>query len=250
MHPLLLPVVLLAAFLASLALAARASRHTAWRAVDHPQYGVMQGAMLGLLALMLGFSFSGAMSRFVERQDVIVREANAIGTAWLRAELLPEPHRALFRGDLRLYAEARIELFAEAGASGVEPVRARLSALHGALWASAVAGVRERPEATMAVLMPLNEAIDLLSVRDASARRHTPRPVMAVIIACSLASVASVGFGLATADPRLRVAAAVLAMLVAATLWIILDLDYPRLGFIQVSDAPLREALAGMSGTP
>src|SRR5688500_15183798 len=73
------------------------------------QVGAIQGAMLGLLGLLLGFSFAGAASRFIERQDLIVQEANAIGTAYLRADVIPEPHASELRQGLADYVAHRLD---------------------------------------------------------------------------------------------------------------------------------------------
>src|SRR6185436_171858 len=74
------------------------------------QVGAIQGAVLGLLGLLLGFSFAAAGARFVEKQDLIVQEANMIGTAYLRADLLEEPHATRLRQALEEYVRHRIEV--------------------------------------------------------------------------------------------------------------------------------------------
>lgn len=91
------------------ALGRRASRSQSERVIN-PQLGTLLAAMLGLLALLLGFSFSIVASRFHERQQLIVREANAIGTAFLRADLLEEPSRDQLRTALKTYTSQRQEL--------------------------------------------------------------------------------------------------------------------------------------------
>jgi hypothetical protein len=90
------------------------------------QLGTMQGAILGILALLLGLSFSGATTRFVERQDVLVREANSIGTAYLRADLLGSPWRESIKNHLRDYTAARIELFDSVRREEAMMINARL----------------------------------------------------------------------------------------------------------------------------
>jgi len=78
---------------------------------DSPQLGTVQGAILGLLGLLLGFSFAAAGGRFIERHDLIVAEANAIGTASLRADLFDEPYRGQYRKLLRDYTTNRMAMF-------------------------------------------------------------------------------------------------------------------------------------------
>lgn len=205
--------------------------------------GTIQGAMLGLLALLLGFAFSGATSRFIQRQDIMVQEANAIGTAFLRADLLPAEHRDRLRAALRAYTDARLDLFAESdmGVWGEAAEKhARLVALQSPLWSVTVAGVAERPAAMVAVLPPVNEVIDLLALRDAAIRRHLPAEVLGLLIGCAVVALATIGYGQGLASRRGGSAAVALCILTAAALWVTIDLDYPRRGLIQVNDAPLR----------
>src|SRR5215813_9733585 len=98
-------IAILGGLLISIEIGFRVGRHAAERndALASGQIGAIQGATLGMLALLLGFSFAGAAARFLERQDLIVTEANAIGTAYLRADLLDEPYRAQLRACLARY---------------------------------------------------------------------------------------------------------------------------------------------------
>src|SRR5258708_3234346 len=103
------------------------------------QARVMEAAVLGLLALLLGFAFSMAASRFDTRRQQILDEANAIGTTYLRARLLPEPHGATAAGLLRRYADARIDFY-DAGVDDGKFKAAcdRSESLHDELWSTAV----------------------------------------------------------------------------------------------------------------
>jgi len=205
------------------------------------QIGAVQGAMLGLLGLLLGFSFGGAASRFIERQDLIVQEANAIGTAYLRAELLDEPHGGDIRQTLAQYVRHRLEV-SKSLASGYRPeTEAEVAAFHGRLWAGARDGVRAKPEMSEVVLEPVNEVIDLHATRTAAGRKHLPIPVLSLLIACSLLALAVIGFGCGLSGRRSLTMTVSLAILVAATLWITIDLDYPRSGIIRLSDVPLEQ---------
>jgi hypothetical protein len=211
-----------------------------------PQLGAMQGATLGLLGLLLGFSFSGASGRFIERQDIIVHESNAIGTAYLRADLLSEPHRTSLRSALRSYLVDRLRLFVTLDAAASEPVMLDLERRHHEIWAAGTAGVANDHSITMAVLPPLNEVIDLLAVRNAATERHLPYLVLGLLVSCSAISIALIGYGCGRDGKRQFVGAGSLAFLIAAALWITIDLDNPRLGIIRVSDGPLRTALESM----
>ncbi len=207
------------------------------------QLGTMQGAILGMLALLLGLSFSGATSRFVDRQDVLVREANAISTAYLRADLLPPTHAESVRFHLRAYAAARLELFESISEHRSVEINQRLATIQSSLWSAAVQGVNESPSLTLIVIPPLNEVFDLLAVRNAATHRHLPALVLFLLFSSALAAMATVGYGLGLSKNRHRLAAAALCLLISVSLWTTIDLDFPRAGLIQISDAPLRAAI-------
>ena len=213
----------------------------------HPQLGVVQGSIFGLLGLLLGLCFAGALNRFVERQQIIVREANAVGTAYLRADLLPEAQRAHVKSLLREYTQQRIDLFSMRTGYDDRKIQDKLTTLHEGMWASAVQGTREDAELGQLVLPPLNEVLDLLGERNAADRRHIPVLVTIVLIASAMASIAALGLGIETGDKRLRAPASILAFLIATTLWTTLDLDFPRSGLITIDARPLREALDAMA---
>lgn len=203
--------------------------------------GALQGAAIGLLGLLLGFAFSGSTSRFIERQDIIIREANAIGTAALRADLLDGAHRAAFRSALRAYTDDRVMLFNEVRDTQSSAIIERLAASQEVMWNAAVAGVKDRPGIVMAVLPPVNEVIDLHSVRNAASFRHLPVAVMGLLIVCAAVAMGMIGYGCGLAGARQRATAGTLAILIAASLWTTIDLDHPKLGLIRISGEPLME---------
>lgn len=213
---------------------------------DRSQVGVLQGAMLGLLGLLLGFAFSGATSRFMERQQVIVAEANAMGTACMRADLLPEPAATQLRVHLRAYADKRIELFRETRQRESKQIEAELTALHGKLWEAARAGALAKPEVMMAVLPPINDVIDLLGTRNAMTRLHMPWSVVAVLIAAAAIAMGTIGYGSGLVKRRPRALAMSFAGLIGIVMWVTVDLDYPRVGLIQLSEQPLVDAREAM----
>jgi hypothetical protein len=242
---LLVAAALFGLLLASLETGFRAGQRSAAREADaraSGQVGAIQGAVLGLLGLLLAFSFSAAGGRFLERQDLIVAEANAIGTAWLRADLLAEPHRSELRAALERYAKQRIELAAHLRQGLDAGAAAEVARLHDRLWRAAAAGVAERPAVTLAVLPPVNEVIDLHATRVAAARKHLPSLVLGLLIACSVLAIGVIGYGCGLAGSRRAPLTVALAVLIGTGLWVTIDLDHPRAGLLLVSDAPL-EAL-------
>jgi hypothetical protein len=238
----LVPLALLALLLFSLEVGFRRGRRAA---AEHDvaagsQVGAIQGALLGLLGLLLAFSFAAAGSRFLDRQDLIVEEANAIGTAFLRADLLAEPHRSELRQALKRYTDHRIRLSASLQAGLPRDAQTEVDGLHARIWSAASQGVAARPEAMLAVLNPVNEVIDLHATRLAAARKHLPGPVLGLLIVCSGLALAVIGYGCGLGGRRRAPLSVPLALVVAAALWITIDLDYPRRGLLQLSDAPLK----------
>jgi hypothetical protein len=209
----------------------------AHEAAAENQVGAIQGALLGLLGLLL---FAAAGSRFLERQDLIVSEANAIGTAFLRADLLAEPQRSELREALRRYTEHRIQLSANLRDGVSADALAEIEREHARIWSAASQRVTARPNATLAVLNPVNEVIDLHSTRLAAARKHLPLPVLCLLIVCSGLSLAVIGYGCGLGGRRRAPLTVPLALIVGASLWITIDLDHPRGGLLRLSDAPLQ----------
>lgn len=203
--------------------------------------GAIQGAMLGLLGLLLGFSFSGAAGRYMERQDLITREANAIGTAYLRAGLLDEPQRTALRSELATYVQERLEALKVIQYGMTDELIASVNAAHARIWSAAEEGVLAKPAVTVAVLGPVNDVIDMHALRVAAGFRHLPGLVLALLVSCSLLALAVVGFALGFAGRRNPTMTTVLALLVAAALWTTIDLDHSRIGFVRVSDAALEQ---------
>lgn len=244
---LVVPAVLFAASWFALRVGHRlgARRHRKHEAGG--QLGTVQGGALGLLGLLLGFAFSGATSRFIARDEIIVQEANAIGTAYLRADLLDEPARSTLRASLRRYAADRVELFDARWNEHTAELRARIASDHDQMWKTALAGVESRPQSAIAVLPPLNEVFDLLSTHEAAERRHLPFMVLALLIACALVSLGTIGYGFGLQGLPYSHSAGPFAMLIATALWVTIDMEYPRAGLIQVSNRPLVQVRDGLA---
>ncbi len=208
---------------------------------DSAQLGAIQGAMLGLVGLFLGFSFSGAASRFLDRAQLIVQEANAIGTAYLRADLLNDPHRSTLRQSLQAYTRHRIDSADDLALRNDRAAIGETERLHGVIWSAARAGVLLQPEFGEVVLPPVNDVIDHFAEWQAARRRHLPPLVVALLVASSAMALFAIGVGHGQGGKRHAAITGTLAVLLAATLWTTIDLDYPRIGVIRISDAPLRE---------
>lgn len=201
--------------------------------------GAADGAVFGMMGLLLAFTFTGAASRFDQRRDLIVQESNAIGTAWLRLDLLQAGPRERARDFMRRYLDQRLAAYRHVtDAAQLAQSMAAANALQSELWTLAVSQSREDKTQPLAqLLLPaLNDMFDLASSRILSTRMHPPPAIFGMLLALVLASAFLVGFGQAKTANQSRLHLLGFAAITALALYIILDLEYPRLGLIRVDD--------------
>ncbi len=236
--------IALVLFLGMLALQEMGRRWALKRAAEDPQagregLGGVEGAVYGLLGLLVAFSFSGAASRFEARRDLIVEEGNAIGTAYLRLDVLPAEAQPALREKFRRYVDSRLEAYRKL--PDLDAARAELArsvVLQGELWREAVAVTRAvGSPAPQTVLPPLNEMFDIASTRTAMTQAHPPFAIFGMLVALALVSAFMVGFGMAGSRNRSGVHMLAYAAVLATVIYVIVDLEFPRLGLIQVSGA-------------
>jgi hypothetical protein len=219
------------------------------RSKDEPfdrQVGLVRTSTAALVAFLIGFAFSGAASRFIDRQDMIVKEANALGTAYLRADTIAEPQRSELKAAIKEYTADRATLLSREGRGQIEALLTKVSGLHERMWKSAIEATQSNAPLMAVVLPPINEIIDLHSTHLAMVRRHLPIPIMAMLLGTVAISVGMIGFGNGRVGRRFSVLDAVYGVALAAALWMTIDLDYPGIGLIRVSNLPVVEALAAM----
>ncbi|HEY1383749.1 MAG TPA: hypothetical protein VGF43_09045 [Dongiaceae bacterium] len=219
------------------------------RSPDEPfdrQVGLVRTSTGALVAFLVGFAFSGAASRFIDRLDIVVKEANALGTAYLRADTIAEPQRSELKAALREYAGDRVQLLSGERRDQIEPLLAKVNGLHERMWEAAIKGTRDRAPVMVVVLPSINEIIDLHSTHLALARRHLPLPIMAVLLGTAAIGIALLGFGNGRVGRRFSLLDCVYGTVLAIALWMTIDLDYPGIGAIGVSNRPIVEALAAM----
>ena len=138
------------------------------------QVALVRASTAALIAFLVGFAFSGAASRFVDRLDLVVKEANALGTAYLRADTIAEPQRSELKAALKEYTADRVVLLNREGHDQIGPLLAKVSALHERMWRPAIKATQDNAPLMAVVLPPINEVIDLHAVHLATARRHLP----------------------------------------------------------------------------
>jgi hypothetical protein len=221
-------------------------------AKDEPrkgQIGGVQGAILGLLALLLGFTFSMAVDRYETRRDLVLREANSIGTTYLRASFLPEAHKAAVENALRRYVDARLAFY-DAGNDTVKlaAVEADTVRLQNELWAHTVAAGKMAPSPlTVSFVNSLNETIDLDATRLNAMRWHVPGAVWLLVLVVAAAGCYATGFSAGTTCARTTFSNLILPLLIAVVITLISDLDRSRVGLIGVSQQPLVDLKAGLT---
>jgi len=211
----------------------------------------IEGAILGLLALLIAFTFSMALSLFEVRRDALLNEANAIATTALRARLLPAPHNAESLKLLREYIRIRLDL-AQSVPSPPEmtAATARSNAIQEALWqqVKAVAATDNAMVPTGLFIQSLNEMIDDQEKRLSAVANRVPNIILIALYGIAIFAGAFSGYASGLEVQRARLPIYAMAVLVAAMILLIQDLDRPNAGFIRVSQQPMLDAAASLSG--
>jgi hypothetical protein len=210
----------------------------------------LEGAVIGLLALILGFTFAMGLSRFETRRDAILTEANAIGTTALRARLLPEARRKEVLGLLRDYVNVRLDITQRPGtrddlAAAIE----KSNVLQEKLWqqAMAVAATDNAMVPTGLFIQTLNETIDDQAKRLAALRNRVPNIVLLALFGIAIVASGFAGYASGLDARRSRVPVYVMGLLAFTVIMLILDLDRPGAGFIEVSQQPMIDAAASIA---
>lgn len=213
------------------------------------QTSIVLGSLVGILALTLGFTFSLSLNRYDQRSVEVVGEANALGTAWLRTDLVGEPRRTEVRTLLQRYGSLRAEA---SRVAALEDPRLALveeaEAVFAELWVLASEEARElRDPVAMGFLSSLNDVADVLSARDAAIRHHVPELVMYMLFATFIMLGGVAGYSSGISDVRPGVPVYAMILLIVALVFLIIDLDRPRRGLIEVDQSTLISTVAAMS---
>lgn len=235
-------VGLLVAMLAALGFGRRYG--SAWRSKrpgrELPGLATVQGAIFALLGLLVAFTFSGAASRFDSRREQVTVEANAIGTAYLRLDLLPAAAQPELREAFRRYADLRIELYRSAtAAERLRALLAETTELQGTIWRLAQAAADQSGDTAARVLLTpaLNDMFDIVTTRTRARYMHPPPVIFVMLGALAVLGALLAGFELSASDDPPKLVSWVFAITLALTFYVILDLEYPRLGLIRLDAA-------------
>jgi hypothetical protein len=214
-------------------------------------FGIVDGAVFGLIGLLIAFTFSGAASRFDARRHLVVEETNAIGTAYLRVDLLSPSAQSALRDSFRRYVEARLEVYRKLpDIAAAKRELANATEIQRLIWSQAVAACQEAPQpATMLLLPALNAMIDITTTRTMATQIHPPPIVFVLLYVMALVGALLAGYSMASTRPRSWTHMLGFAAIMAVTVYVIIDLEYPRLGLIRVDaiDQALVELLESMN---
>ena len=210
--------------------------------------GYLLSGALALLGLLVAFTFAAASDRYDTRRHLVVEEANAIDTTYLRMQALDDAPRAAASQLMVRYVQARRSWF-EAGenAAGVAQVDAATEDLQHRIWAVVLADVRANPTATVnpSLMQTTNDMFELAASRRAALQEHIPISIVRTMLLYSLIAAAMIGYGMAKGAREVAASAALFLVLTLA-ICLILDLDRPRSGTVTVSQAPMDRAAAAV----
>jgi hypothetical protein len=213
-----------------------------WRGATTPAgtgsgAAVLEGAVFGLMSLMIAFTFNGAASRLDERRHLVADETNAIGTAYLRIDVLPADVQPVLRDKFSQYVDARIAFYRNlSSAPKAKENLSRAAVLQHEIWALAVAGSQKAasPAVMTLVLSALNEMIDMTTRRTVALESHPPSIIFAMlgilVLSCSMIA----GDVMAGSGARHWLQMLVFAVMMTIVLYVILDIEYPGMGLTTV----------------
>ena len=196
--------------------------------------GPIEGSVLGLFGLLLAFSFGGGVSRFNERTVLVINESNAVGTVWLRMDGLPAADQPAIRKSFRDYVNARVET--QAVDDETKVLEDRLYQLKDQLW-KGIQAVYKRDGYTSSgnfLMASLNDLFEIGDKRLAYRRYHMPIAVFIFLLALGLVGGLMAGMALAGAKNRNWLYPVGFALINGLTIYLIIDIEYPRHGLIRI----------------
>jgi hypothetical protein len=203
--------------------------------------GMLVGSLLALMAFLLAITMGMASDRFDNRRQLVLNEANAIGTTFLRAGYLPAPYAADSRALLREYVPLRIT---ETDQTTLRANFTRSLEIQDELWSKAEELARATPDSVVLGLYidSLNQTIDISEARvTAIVNARVPQTVLVLLLAGMVLTMGAVGYSAGLTRHRGVLTAVVLVVALAAVLTLVVDLDRGSEGFLQVSQQPLRD---------
>lgn len=209
------------------------------------QTNAIQAGILGLLGLLLGFTFNMSLQRYDNRSYAVVNEANAIGTALLRTKLLPEPYDSKTKDLLQKYLDLRIKI-SKVDLTILEErktINEETNKIQDQIWEYAIkaAEIDPGPVTTGYFISSLNDVIDIRGERNEILQRHIPELILFLLFIVFIIGGALMGYTSGLGLKRAYVPTVIFTFLIVLVVFIIIDLDRPKRGFIQVKQDSLIE---------
>jgi hypothetical protein len=197
-------------------------------------FSVIQGATLTLLGLIIGFSFSMAIGRYDQRKNYEEEEANAIGTEYVRADLLPAADGAQAHALLKSYLDQRIVYYQTRDSEKLREIDAEVARLQTELWASVRSPAAAQPTPIIGLVVSgMNDVLNTQGYTQAAWRNRIPASAWALMLAIAISGSVMIGYGLRSLSGRLGLQMA-LPLVISISLLLIADIDSPRAGLIRV----------------
>jgi hypothetical protein len=231
---LLLPASFLVLCLSGWIAASRFEKLRLQVAAERNDFGVVEGATLTLLGLIIGFTFSMALGRYEQRKNLEEEEANAIGTEYLRAELLPAADAAKVRALLLSYLDQRVLFYTTRDEQQLEQINSRTVQLQTELWSAVKAPVSAQPTPVVALaVVGMNDVLNSQGYTQAAWSNRIPITAWALMMAIAVCATMLVSIGARSAKAHFGVLS-VLPLVVSIAFFLIADIDSPRRGMIRV----------------
>jgi hypothetical protein len=203
--------------------------------------GAAEASIYAVIGLILAFSFSGADARFEKRRHLIMSETNAIGTAYMQLDLLPEPTRSEVRKDFLLYLDSRIAMYQEVhDRAAIEVHLKRTAEIKDRIWKKSVASTLDRgshPNASTLLLPTLREMFDIATTRWLALTDHPPIAILLLLTGMNMIGAMLCGFATSVNKRRPWFYIWILASVLSVTQYVIVDLEFPRIGLIRLDSA-------------
>jgi hypothetical protein len=231
-------------WLAAWAGALRGQRRRDFTEAVRTDFGVILAATLTLLGLIIGFSFSMATARYDLRKSYEESEANAIGTEYVRADLLPAAEGAQVRSLLKQYTDLRIRFYKTQDAEDLRQINAETARMQNELWAAASKPANAQPSPVIALAVGgMNDVLNSQGYTQAAWWNQIPAGAWCLMFVIAIFSNGLLGYGARQLEPRLFM---VLPVVVAVAFFLIADIDSPRGGVIRVQPQNLISLRAGL----
>lgn len=236
-------------FLLCLALECGFRLSTRWRSFEEGGSDFLVSATLGLLALLLGFTFSLAVQRHEERRSLVIAEANALGTTWFRIQAIDLADRDSVATPFRQYAQTRLNwsLASDEGETS-QAIYAQATKQQGIIWSAALAALANGEKIVDAklILDPLNESFDIATEREIRRQSHLPGAMLGMLLLFMLFATTLVGWRLGEVGKRMLLPSALTGIMLTLAVIMTMDLDMSTSGMITVSQEALRQTVIGI----